>query len=628
MSCSKTEPMNHHAPPVAYKPEQSWIPHLILALVVLAGILPFSSRAIYIDEHIFLLLAESALENPLFPSDVPALAFGVRHDDWASHTHPPVGEYYLALLTWLLPGFSEAGYRLLFAVFPITAVIAFYRIAQRFTTTPLVVSLLFAFSPAFFVMSPTIMMDVPMLAFLLAGFALFFDHRDGVTRRLVPAAACFTLAVGTGYTALVPIGCLFVWALTRPRVRELLAIALAPAALALWLLAMTVHFGRFPLLETVGFYALQPHSILANIAATFSFLGGVSLFPWSFWLLTDTARGKWPAVTISAVVAAGLLTLFLDLPSETYRWWFVLLASSGIAMLVVVVRSAWTQVMRRDGERLLMLGWASTTLVFFIVVGEMISARYLLLAMPPVYLLLFPRPARNRAVVVGTLSLLLSIGIALADFRFVNSYRSWVTRQVVPLQAQGFRVWGAAEAGLRFYLEREGIETLAADDLEPVGGDLIVRDMFGYGLAEELSALLVPVENSELTDDFPIRTFNSESSAGFHDSRFGLVPYTWSRAPYDRLQISQLSPLVEELPQPEVMSRSAAAWSPQGVILVQTEEQLRIPFRSPQDTRLQFEMEGNGRADMRNDFIELTRLGPDPVVWRNFRVVPEAFSSN
>ena len=522
MSRSQTESMTHPAPPVANKPEQSWIPHLILTLVVLAGIVPFSSRAIYIDEHIFLLLAESALENPLFPNDVPALAFGVRYDDWASHTHPPVGEYYLALLTWLLPGFSEVGYRLLFAVFPITAVIAFYRIAQRFTTTPLVVSLLFAFSPAFFVMSPTIMMDVPMLAFLLAGFALFFDHRDGGTRRLVPAAACFTLAVGTGYTALVPIGCLFVWVLlTRPRMRELLAIALAPAALALWLLAMTVHFGRFPLLETLGFYAFQPHSTLANIAATLSFLGGVSLFPWSFWLLTDTTKRKWAAVTLLAVLAAGILTLSLAWPSETYRWWFVLLASSGIAMLVVVVRSAWTSVMRKDGETLLMLGWISTTLVFFIAVGEMINARYVLLAMPPVYFLLFPRPDRSRAVVVGTLSLLLSIGIALADFRFVNSYRSWVTDQAVPLQEQGFRVWGAAEAGLRFYLEREGIETLAADDLEPVGGDLIVRDMFGYGLAEELSALLIPVENSELTDDFPIRTFNSEASAGFHGQPFG-----------------------------------------------------------------------------------------------------------
>ena len=621
--------MTHPSPSITHSLEQGRFRRLVLALVVFIGIAPFSSRAIYIDEHIFLLLAESALENPLFPADVPALAFGVWQDDWASHTHPPVGEYYLALLTWLLPGFSEVGYRLLFAVFPIAAVISFYEIARRFTTAPFLVALLFAFSPAFFVMSPMIMMDVPMLAFLLAGFALFFDHRDGRGGRLVPAAVCFTLAVGTGYTALLPIGCLFLWILsTQPRLRELLAVAAAPGVLLLWLLAMTVHFGRFPLLDTVDFYTSQPRSTFANVVATFSFLGGVSLFPWSFVLLTSAAKEQWRALTVSSVAVAVALTLPLEWGSLADRLWFILLASSGIAMLAVVARNARANVLRKDTEVVLMLGWIATTLVFFVIVGDMINARYILLAIPPMYLVLFRRPDRYRATLVAALSLGLSLGIALGDFRFVNSYRSWVTNEIVPLQEQGFRIWGGAESGLRFYLERQGIETLAADDLEPVGGDLIVRDMFGYGLADELGSLLVPARGWELMDDFPIRTFNAEAGAGFHDSRFGLVPYTWSRAPYDRLEVSQLSPLVEELPQPEDMGRSAAAWSPEGVILVQTEEELRIPFRSPRDTQLRFEMEGNGRAEKGNDFIELIRLGPDPVVWRNLRVVPEAFSSN
>ena len=147
--------------------ERRWFAPVVLALVVLAGVIPFADRAIAFDEHIFLRLAASALENPLFPADTSAVFFGLLREDFASHTHPPVGEYFLAIIRLLVPIFNEVVYRLLFAVFPILAVISFHQLARRFSATPLAVSLLFAFCPAFFVMSPTLMMDVPMLAFLL-----------------------------------------------------------------------------------------------------------------------------------------------------------------------------------------------------------------------------------------------------------------------------------------------------------------------------------------------------------------------------------------------------------------------------------------------------------------------------
>jgi len=38
---------------------------------------PFSSRAVYLDEHIFLNLARSAQTNWLFPQDTPGLFFGI-----------------------------------------------------------------------------------------------------------------------------------------------------------------------------------------------------------------------------------------------------------------------------------------------------------------------------------------------------------------------------------------------------------------------------------------------------------------------------------------------------------------------------------------------------------------------
>src|SRR5262245_22818884 len=181
--------------------------YLLLAAVVLAGVIPFSSRAVFLDEHIFLQIAKSAQTHLLFPQDTPGMFFGEHVPDFAAHTHPPVGEYYLALIYAALGEFKEVPFRILFSVFPLLAVFAFYRLAQRFTSHPLCVALLFAVTPAFFVYAPTLMMDIPMLAFLLAGFALYFEHLDGHRYALWLASLCFVLAAGTGYTALAPLGC-------------------------------------------------------------------------------------------------------------------------------------------------------------------------------------------------------------------------------------------------------------------------------------------------------------------------------------------------------------------------------------------------------------------------------------
>src|SRR5205823_2725187 len=136
-------------------------PYVILAVIVFAGILPFSSRAVFMDEHIFLKIAENAQHHWLFPQDMPSTFFGEPLPNFAGQTHPPVGEYYLALVFAALGRFSEVSFRLAFSVFSIATVLAFYYLARRFTEQPFLVALLFALTPAFFVMSPTLMMDIP-----------------------------------------------------------------------------------------------------------------------------------------------------------------------------------------------------------------------------------------------------------------------------------------------------------------------------------------------------------------------------------------------------------------------------------------------------------------------------------
>ncbi|MDA2935370.1 hypothetical protein MYX82_13685 [Acidobacteria bacterium AH-259-D05] len=615
-------------PEQAAPPKKKWAVQLLLVLIVFAAILPFTSRAVYMDEHIFLLLARSAQTNWLFPSDTPALFFGRRAANFASHTHPPIGTYYLAGVYAILGEFREVPFRILYSLFPLMAVAGFYGLACRFTQIPVTATLLLAFSPAFFATSHTLMMDMPMLAFLLVGLTLYFKSVDGRSGNLVPASLCFILAVGAGYTALVPVSCLFVWAVfTRRPKQELWAIAAIPLALFAWLAMMTVHFGYFPLTDTVMLFVSQAQSPFRNTLATLSFVGGVSVFPWSFLLLADTKKKGW--LVVAGLVIVTCLTLFLEWPSFPYRLWFLFLASNGLVMLVVFTAS-WFRRLREEtvpGHGFLVL-WTWAVLIFFVVVADMINARYILMALPALYLVLFRKGAWPSVGLAIIPTLLVSVTIATADYRFVNSYRTWVKSVVVPLQEQGFKVWGAAESGLRFYLEQRNIETLGSHDLRPRGGDLIIRParLFRYSLSSDLEPLLVHLNTQDLTDSFPIRTYNLSAGAGFHDSHIGLVPFNLSTAPHDRLEIVQLSPLVGRLPQTVPANfESVAVWSPSGVMLKQVEPVQKFSLRIPKNTEIQYELEGDGSIEVTSDFIKLSKGNSDSIVWRNLRIMPKGF---
>lgn len=543
----------------------------------------------------------------------------------SAQTHLPVAEYYLAALVKMVGRFDEVKFRLLFAIFPLLAIVSFYRLARRFTVNPLMASSLFAVSPAFFVLTPTLMMDIPMLALLLAGISI---HLDGVHNhaRLWPSSICFILAAGIGYTVLIPLGCLFIWAVVnkRPK-REWIAIAAAPACIFVWLFVMKLHFGQSPATELARYYTSH-FSFTQVLVPMFSFIGGVALFPWIFlaWIETSTRR----LIAMLSILAALLLTFFWNWSSIPYRLWWVFLASSGIGFLILFAINATRRmsVQRPLGYGFLIL-WLPMTLLFFLLFAEMMSARYVLLSLPPLLLVACNEIRRTTGICAVVVTMILSVALAIGDYRFVSSYPDWVAQNIVSLQQQGFRVWNAAESGLRFYLEKTGIETLEDSDIRPRGGDLIVRQKsFSYGLSNDLAPLLISIRRMDLLDNYPVRTFSRDAGAGFHDSHFGVVPFIVSRAPLDRLEIAQVSPFVMELPQvvPDDFS-SVPIWFPGGVLLKQLEPEMKFEVRIPRDTKVQYELEGQGSAALFQESIVLKKENPGAAVWKNFRIVPKTW---
>jgi hypothetical protein len=470
------------------------------------------------------------------------------------------------------------------------------------------------------------MMDIPMLAFLLAGAAVYMAAIES-GRRLWLASICFILAAGTAYTALIPIGCLMIWAVAnaRPK-REWMTIAAAPVAIAAWLVIMRIHFGQSPTDELVGYYTSH-FSFAQILLPMFSFLGGVTVFPWLYPSLVRTRRMLHFAAL--SITAALLLTTLGAWPSVSYRLWFVILASSGIGLLLLffyngVGAVSWHT--RPRGYGFLIL-WLPSTLLFFLLFAEMISVRYILLMLPPLLLVVFERIERRLAVIAIAATAALSLALSVADYRLVNSYPRWAAETIPPLQRQGFRVWNAAESGLRFYLEKEGIATLEGNDVRPRGGDLVIRQAsFRYGLSSDLTSLLVTIRRDDVLDRYPLRTFSRDAQAGFHDSHFGLVPFVFSWAPEDHVEIAEVSPFLDHLPQviPEDFS-SVPVWFPGGVLLKQTQPQMAFRLHVPRDTKVQYELDGKGSVVLSSEGIVLRKENPGPAIWKNFRIVPKAW---
>jgi hypothetical protein len=301
---------------------------------------------------------------------------------------------------------------------------------------------------------------------------------------------------------------------------------------------MTIHFGRFPLAGTVA-YALSTSKPAHTFVASLSFMGGLAMFPWSF-----LSSGQWNKRLAAVIGAAGAIVALLLVPtlSVMNRALFATMVGSTVAMVVVLARSLRGRIAERNvtGEIVLLI-WFLMAWLFFVLVADMMTARYLVLLLPPLLLLLFREASSRTLLRILVPTAALAIILAISDYRFVDSYRVWARSNIPGLQARG-RVWSATESGLRFYLEQTGIDGLDKTDVRPAVSDRIVQHggLFRYGLSTVLSSRLADVKSFELEDPLPIRTFNTAAGAGFHDSRIGLVPFTFSTVPTDRIEVAEV----------------------------------------------------------------------------------------
>ena len=527
----------------------SLVLHLaLLAVFTLLLHLPFVARPVQGDEVNYIDIARHILDQPLTPLNFQYVFQGVRFD-MAGHLHPPLNAYLIALLWWLRGNFSPAATHAAYSLFSIATSFGAYALAARFTRRPLWVALLVASAPVVQVAANTVESDAPALAFLICGAALF------LAGRWLPAAVALSLAGLTALQTLVIVPILLFyfgfWVSDRGsdhsrRLKSAIRnpkCAMAAAAPFLvwgaWQLVQFALLGRLPVAVMGGYLASSAHwgrlgMKAASVATLVQHLGVLVVFM-PLALFVGSAAAARPAgrrrYIDAAIAVPGLLIAILV---SRYAWWERLLLALFFWLGIQTLRWLWA----RRFSMPLPAWWCLAYFGFALAAFFAGSARYLLpLAVPLAILVvreLDTKPGRLAAALV--INVALGLALSHADYEFARAYAG-----LEPPPGASFLVNG--EWGFRYQMTRAGGRMIEPASVPAPGEWIVASDLcLGAGYDSTAEAVAVRLKSVELWMRTPLRLVDRYARSGYSSSGFGLLPFSFSGQPLDRITYYKTSP--------------------------------------------------------------------------------------
>ena len=302
--------------------------------VVLAFTLPFSAKAIHIDDVYFVEVAQNILADPLRPfagavalEDIDYRVFAARDEcpnTFEAMAHPPLVPYAIAAIAAGAGGIRERHLHLGFTLFALVAACAMYDLSRRFTRHPLEATLLLVSAPIFLLSAESLMTDMPALALSLSGLALFVRGVDGTSRAQVSAGGVLVgLALLTRDLTLTLVPLLLAYALASGRWRAALpALGAAGLVFAIWAAQNLAVHGALHVVASARHYRLffegQSFDALGLVRKTLAdaaALGGTTFAAAIALLLTRTRQ----RVRVFGLAGLAAFVVFLLIPHGIER---------------------------------------------------------------------------------------------------------------------------------------------------------------------------------------------------------------------------------------------------------------------------------------------------------------------
>jgi hypothetical protein len=540
----------------------------LLGAIALAAVAFNVGKAVHIDDTAYLEMARWIAEHPTHPMS-GAVNWGDSAEPIYHVSQPHLLFYLMAAVLRAAPGHLDLAMHLVWGLLSAGAIAAFAGFARAVATPrPLGWTAVFALGPAF-LPSQNLMVDVPLVGIWLAFFwALALAEGERPGRWLLLAAVLASVACLVKYTslALLPVLALAIWWRGD---RRRLAILLVPVAvLAAWSLFNRwdyggVHLFERPVTSAARSGLLRTGALVAGRAGLWLIaLGAVLPGTAAFAPVLRGDRGGRRLLVAAAAVAAvtvvvGRLALSTEPPVQSLLRGLFL--GNGCLAAGLVVRACLPAFLhtRPAPQARLLAAWLLAAALFIVLLSLFIAVRHVLVALPPVLLLvargrdaerLSPRMVR---LALGV-TLLAGGWLAASDARLADVYRRAAPALAGRFCPAGTRCLTVGHWGWQWYAAAAGLEGYDRDGtlLQP-GDRLIVPELPSKQTLRPDDAVRLRLVDEEAIPASPltvVRTMSTERSAAQGDRSGGFyyywtsVPWTLTTRPLDRFRVYEVLP--------------------------------------------------------------------------------------
>jgi 4-amino-4-deoxy-L-arabinose transferase-like glycosyltransferase len=546
-----------------------WIALALAGLPLVACL----NAAVSLDAPVFVAVASQIVAAPLDP-----FGFEMIWDPSSPHVaefnlNPPLLSYWLAPVVAVF-GDWEPALHLGLLPFPLLAAAAFFGLARRLAGEAFGPTALLIASPAFVLLSTTLMLDVPVLAaFLVSVYALLRSNESAGTRwewiaGAAAAAAGLTKYVGFASAPLLAAGLWLLPSAIRPRTSPSRWLRVLGVPLAVWTawglythaLYGSVHFAGGVAL--VGRQSFEPGELWNQLASVPVYYGAALLFPIYVWAERLVRAGRGAELAVAGIVAGAAIVTFVLPGGQPPRRVPLgieeaVLGAVGFAGAVVVwgLGAFGEAETRRTPEHRFLVLWLGGFLVFSCFVNWHVNAADALMAAPPAVLLCYRhaalRPSARTAAIVASLMFVFSGILTASDVAQRNAYRDAAARIAREIGDAPGRRWFVGHWGLQHYLARESFEAVAPTQYarrfgssELSVGDWVVsaRNVSQLDVQRAMAPYALKVAwRFEVPATLPLRATNPDAGAGFYSHQSGHVPFAWSWVPIEELGLGRVT---------------------------------------------------------------------------------------
>jgi Dolichyl-phosphate-mannose-protein mannosyltransferase len=547
---------------------RSVISTFVLIAATLGCLLPFSGRAFHTDDALFLLAAQNISRHPLDPYGFTLNweFTTIRMSDVTQN--PPLASYYMAACAKFV-GSSERALHFVFLIPTIALVLGVYRLAGRFTHSPLLAAFAALLTPAFLVSACSTMCDPLMLALWIWATIFWLDGLDKESPLLFTAAALLIVASElTKYFGAALIALLFVYSLAKKRrLGSWAYFLLIPIAVLVGYEVLTARFYGHGLISAAMHFSrlrrLWTHASKgARVLVGLSYTGGCVL-PAIFlapllWSRKQIATTLLASGIVAILMMRGIVRLGVgagnpaEVAARNQHWaligtQLIIFIAGGISCLALAIAD-YRQ--RRDTDSLFLLLWVIGTFWFTAFLNWTMNARSILPMLPPIGILITRRldvygtsTVRLKISVAAALLLsgVASLWLARADTESANAARTaaYITHEHA--SSSTGTLWFAGHSGFQYYMQLLGARPYDWWRHETKPGDLVAvpySRVWPDDVAKQF-----PGRREDFS--IPMRSYAStnspELSAGFYYSHWSVLPYVFGPVQPDKYAIVHLA---------------------------------------------------------------------------------------